>query len=202
MQIIGITGGVGSGKSTVLRYIEETWSLPVLCADDIGRAVQRRGEEGYRRIVEAFGREVVAEDGELDRPRLAKVIYEDDDKRKALEAIVHPLVRKRIEAEIAAAKERQVFCLLIESAILVEAGLDALCDELWLVRAELPVRIGRLMRDRGYTKERCEAIIRAQLPEEAFLRRCRVCIDNNADPSHTFAQIDRELNRLKEKEKV
>ena len=198
MKIIGITGGVGSGKSTVLRYMEEKWKTFVVSADEIGRAEQRSGNEAFLKIVESFGEKVIAADGELDRKLLAEIIYHDDEKRDLINSIVHPLVKTRILEQIRKAEKSGISYFVIESALLIEAGYVDICDELWFVFADQETRIKRLMDSRGYTRERCEQIFSSQLSDSEFMRKCSVCIDNSSETEQTCQQIDKQFLRLEE----
>lgn len=201
MKIIGITGGVGSGKSSVLKYLEEVYQATVIEADKVGKLVQQAGNEAYEAIIASFGEESVGHDGELDRAYLAQVIYADEIKRKLMNDIVHPIVKAYIAEQIELERTYGTSYVVIEAAILIESKLAEMCDELWYIYADEDVRIKRLMASRNYTEEKCKMIMASQLTEETFRESCQVCIDNSLSHEYTYKQIDEEFIRLKEEQK-
>ena len=201
MKIIGITGGVGSGKSSVLKYLEEVYQATVIEADEVGKMVQQAGNEAYEAIISQFGDETVGIDGELDRAYLAQVIYADETKRQLLNNIVHPIVKAFISEQIEIERAYGTSFVIIEAAILIESKLAEMCDELWYIYADEDVRIKRLMESRNYPLEKCKAIMDAQLTEAEFREACQVCIDNSFTHEHTYKQIDEQFIRLKEEQK-
>lgn len=189
-MVIGITGGVGCGKSTVMKLLEEQYQAKVLVADELGHQAMKPGNPVYERVRETFGESILQGDGQIDRKRLANVIYGDDRKREQLNAIVHPYVLNRIRQTLADWREEPLVCL--ETALLFETGCHTFCDEVWCIVTERQIRIQRLMEVRGYTREKAEAIMNVQLPEEEWIRRSDVCIENNGD----LDQLARRLQEL------
>jgi dephospho-CoA kinase len=145
---IGLTGPIGCGKSTVATWLAEAGAV-VVDADQVARGVTRRGSEALARVVEAFGPGVLRADGSLDRRRLAGIVFADPAALARLEAIVHPAVRPRILRRIAAAERRRAPAVVIEAIKLVEGGLAALCDEVWLVTCDPAAQRARLAARRG-----------------------------------------------------
>jgi dephospho-CoA kinase len=143
-MIIGITGGIGSGKSTVMRYIKEHYSVYPILADDVARRLQKRGGGLLEAIADTFGQTVLGADGELNRAALADLVFADEAKRLQLNALVHPAVRTRIE-ELIQEHAPQYTHIAIEAALLIEEHYEEICDELWYVDAPDEVRIQRLM---------------------------------------------------------
>lgn len=201
MKIIGITGGVGSGKSSVLKYLEEAYQATVIQADEVGKLVQQAGNDAYEAIVSQFGTQSVGDDGELDRAYLAQIIYADEVKRKMMNDIVHPIVKAYILEQIEYERAYGTSYLVIEAAILIESKLSELCDELWYIYADEDVRIKRLIESRGYSEEKCKMIMASQLSEESFKDHCHVLIDNSLSHEYTYKQIDEQFLRLKEEQK-
>ena len=190
MKILGITGGVGSGKSAVLSLFREKYGAVTRQLDEVARELQKKGTPCFAKIVSAFGREVLQEDGELNRIWLAEVAFEQPSKRELLNEIVHPEVRKWIVDDIEKQRQQQVSLYVIEAALLIEANYSEICDELWYIYADETIRRKRLKESRNYTDEKITQMMMAQVPEEIFLRNCTVMIDNSGDFVDTERQIE------------
>ena len=188
MQVIGITGGVGSGKSRVTYFISELIGAPVFEADRVGHEVMEPGTPCHEAIVTEFGREILAEDGGIDRKKLGAVVFGDEERLAALNAIVHPAVYEATEAFLAEARGSGCAAVLMEAALPTEEFLS-FCDEVWYVYAEHGVRVERLMADRGYTAERCEEIMSKQPPEDFYRDLSSVVIDNSFGWEETADEI-------------
>ena len=194
MLIIGITGGVGAGKSSVLQYMEENYRCHVVLADDIGNRVKLPGEICYQRLVELLGRDILDSKGYIDKLRMAEAIFSDKELLEKVNAIIHPAVKDCILAEIEREKEKkQVDFFFIEAALLIECGYAAHVDEMWYIYASDEVRRERLKASRGYSDEKVSAIMNGQLKEDEFRRACQVVIDNSGDMEDTKKQIDKIL---------
>ena len=190
MRFIGITGGVGAGKSEILGYLAKKPDTRVMLADEIAHELMSPGTECYDRICETFG----AEDIFL----LAAVIFSDEKKRDALNGIVHPAVKKYIRTVADTERENGVLKILVlEAALLIEEHYDEICDELWYIYTREDIRRERLMASRGYSTEKVDRIFASQLTEEVYREHCRVVIDNNGSVAEAFAQIDRALSEKK-----
>ncbi len=193
-MVIGITGGVGCGKSTVMQLLEKKYHARLLVADEIGHRVMEPGTQAYEQVKEIFGGELVREDGQLDRKLLAEKIYADDEKRKKLNAIIHPCVKNRIHQLLKEWKGEPLICL--ETALLFETGCDELCDTVWGILTDREIRIQRLMEARGYTRKKAEAIMNVQLSDAEWGRRCDVCIENNGDLQKLEDKLQELLGRV------
>lgn len=194
MKIIGITGGVGAGKSTILRYIENNYNAKIIMADEVAKDIERPGNECYLKIVELFGTGILTADSVIDKSILAGIIFEDQLKRKKLNEIVHPLVKEHIVRSINTEKELgNIDYMIIEAALLIEDNYSAICDEMWYIYAEENNRRERLKKTRGYTDEKIDAIFKSQLSDMEFRRNCQVVIDNNLSAESTFRQIDKAM---------
>lgn len=191
MQVIGLTGGVGSGKSYIARRLQERYGMELLIADELGHMVMEPGTDAYAQIVAQFGKSVVREDGTLDRSRLAEMIFHDPQALKRMNEIVHPAVKACLIDYIDRRRDRDGI-ILLESAIMYETGCDALCDEVWYVSVPEEVRIRRLMEDRGYTREKSCAIMAGQQPDSFFRQRADRVIDNAGEKQH----LDRVLEAM------
>lgn len=189
MRIIGITGGVGAGKSKILHFIADTFAAAVVEADQVGYLVMQPGAEAFDPIVELFGKEILTGDGRLDREEISRRVFRDRELLERLNAIVHPAVKAYIRR--AMEKERQAGTpfFIVEAALLLEDKYDEICDELWYIYADEETRIQRLMKNRGYTEEKSRRIIANQLGREEFESRCDVKIDNSGEFEATKEQI-------------
>lgn len=176
-MVIGITGGVGSGKSTVMSVLREQFQAKTLLADELGHRAMKPGEEPYREICTLFGKEVVLPDGQLDRAHLAEIIYADEQKRQQLNRIIHPYVKRKIQEQLREWQEEPL--VAIETAIMFESGCDTFCDAVWYVKTEPKIRIRRLMESRGYSEKKAEAMIAVQMSDEEGCQRCDACIENS-----------------------
>ena len=178
-RVIGLTGGIGSGKSTASAMLSELGAR-VVDADKIGHWVYRPGSEGFRTVVDAFGPEVVAADGTIDRARLGAIVFADPDARARLNAIVHPLIGAELAARVAGARDDGYdLPVVVEAAILIEAGWKALVDRLWVVSVEPETAIARVVASRGVSRDEVERRLRAQLPDTERRRQADLVLDNN-----------------------
>lgn len=189
MRVLGVTGGIGSGKSQVLRYLQEAYGAVVSPLDDVARQLQKKGEPCFRRIVDAFGREMVGTDGELDREKLAAFVFANPEKLEVLNGIVHPAVKQWVREDISKKEKEQIRLYVVESALFPKVEYGDICEEMWYIYTEEQIRFRRLQESRGYTKEKIRSILRAQPPEDAFRGICTAVIDNSGDFEHTKEQI-------------
>ena len=198
MKIIGITGGVGSGKSRVLSYIEETFPCVICQADHVAWELQRPGEDGYVKIVEHFGKEILNVDGTINRPALGQIVFSNEQELFALNEIMHPAVKQEIQNRINAEDQRGTELFVVEAALLIEDHYDMICDELWYVFTKETVRRERLKASRGYSDEKIDSMIATQLSEEEFRKHCKVVIDNSGDFEYTCVQIQEAIKKIGE----
>ena len=192
-MVIGITGGVGCGKSTVLNLLEEKYGAKIIEADALGHEAMKPGTEPYQKICDTFGVDITGEDGQILRPLLADKIYRDDNGRERLNAIVHPFVIEQICKQLNEWKDEPVVCL--ETAILFETGCDTLCDIIWAVVTDKELRIQRLMESRGYSREKTESIMRVQLSDKEWEKRCDALLVNNGNLQKLQERIEELLVR-------
>ena len=190
MKVIGITGGVGSGKSRVLEYLKDAYGAVVCQMDETARELQRKGTRCFDRIVEAFGAEILDDKGELDRAALGGIVFADEEKLAQLNGIVHPAVKDEVRRIIAKEERKNTNLLIVESAILVEDHYEELCDELWYVYVKDEIRKKRLLYSRGYEPGKVDSIIAAQPSKEIYMQHCDRVIDNNGVFAETQMQLD------------
>jgi dephospho-CoA kinase len=208
LVVIGMTGGVGAGKSTVLGYLKERYQAVILMADLVAKKMMEPGGETYQEILTTFGADLAGADGQINKALLAKRIFQQGYGTDQINALVHPAVvryiseriqQARLEAAIDPTDRLHIF--VVEAALLFEGHADTLCDEVWYVHADREERIKRLMESRGYTREKCLAIMDSQMDEETFREKCSVVLENNGEASVVQHQIDEELLRLKHSDK-
>lgn len=190
MKIIGITGGVGSGKSRVLSYMEEQFDAVICQADHVAWELQTPGRKCYIEIVEHFGREILHDDGTIDRKKLGQIVFSNQEELLALNGIMHPAVKEEIRKRICNAHENGSEYFIIEAALLLEDNYKQICDELWYIYTDESTRRLRLKESRAYSDEKIDAIMASQLSEEIFRKECQILIDNSGDFEDTCYQID------------
>lgn len=194
MKVIGITGGVGAGKTEILAYLKENYKCRVVVADRVAHDLEKPGEACYERIVELLGEEVTAPDGTIDKHRMAERIFADKELLAKVNEIVHPAVKETIIGIIRQEKEAGVQdYLFIEAALLIEGGYGRIVDEMWYIHTEEEVRRRRLKLSRGYSEEKIDQIISGQLSEEEYDRHCQVVIENSGTLESVYQQIDEKL---------
>ncbi len=191
MKTIGITGGIGSGKSEILNYLKDSYCCIVLKADDIANELKEPDQECFSPVVELLGSTVLDNFGKINNQRMAEILFSDSKKRKQIEMIIHPAVKKQIQIQIKMEREKGgMDFLFVEAALLIEDHYDEILDELWYVYADETVRRNRLKKSRGYSDDKISTIFSEQLTENEFRKSCRVTIDNSNDIHNTFSQID------------
>ena len=194
MRFIGITGGVGAGKTEILNYIRRHYKCEIYLADRVAEQLQEPGTVCFESLVALLGREIVGRDGRLDRGRMAQMIFGNPALLDQVNGIVHPAVKEFLTEKLEQARASgQVELFFVEAALLIEAGYRGLVDELWYVYADEASRRGRLTEQRGYSEEKISRIMASQLAEEKFRENCDFVIDNSGSLEESLRQIDRKL---------
>lgn len=193
MRVIGITGGVGSGKSEVLNYLKDRYEAVIMEADKTGHKLLSENKEVISAVTEIFGKEIRNEQEEIDREKLGRLCFENSEKLEALNQVIHPAVKKEflLERERAERQKKKIF--VIEAALLIECGYKKDVDSLWYIYCDREIRIDRLIRNRGYSREKCESIMGNQVDETVFREYCDVIIDNSKDLNFMYIQVDRNI---------
>lgn len=193
MRVIGITGGIGSGKSVVLQLLKEQHGAYIVETDRLARALMQPGHPVYQEVVAAFGRDILCPDQTIDRERLGSIVFSDAVQRSRLNAIVHPAVKRAIVSDIAHKKQEGKTALyVIEAALLIEDGYRLICDEIWYVYVDKKERIRRLLAGRGGDVFKWEGIINSQSDEAFYRQHCDRVIDNGQNVNNT-ANILKEM---------
>ena len=190
MKIIGITGGVGSGKSRVLSFLEEKFNAVICQADQVAWKLQEPGQKSYLGIVAYFGNGILNEDKTINRGALGQIVFNDDEKLQKLNEITHPAVKEYIKEQISCERDKGSALFVVEAALLLEDHYDEICDEIWYIFAREEVRRERLKESRNYTDEKIDSMIASQQTEEYFREHCQLTIDNSGDFGDTCTQIE------------
>jgi dephospho-CoA kinase len=186
--VIGLTGGIASGKSTVSTMLKEM-DISVVDADIEARLAVMKGEPVYFKIIEMFGREILLEDGEIDRQKLGSVIFHQAEKRQMLNEIVHPEVRKRMRDQTEKAKKNGEEVVVLDIPLLFESKLTYMVDKTLLVYVDAETQIQRLIARNNLSVEDAEARIRSQLPLSDKIKLADAVIDNNGSIADTKKQL-------------
>ncbi|MGG2018190.1 dephospho-CoA kinase [Bacillus sp. S10(2024)] len=186
--VIGLTGGIASGKSTVSKMFQG-FHIPVIDADIIAREVVEPGKEAYNEIVEAFGQEVLEESGELNRPKLGNIVFYNEEKRLLLNAIVHPAVRKEMNAQKDRYIRENTQAVVLDIPLLFESKLTSLVDQILLVYVDNETQITRLMERNNFTEEEAKARIASQMPLQEKVALADKVINNNGTIEETKTQL-------------
>lgn len=222
-MVIGVTGGVGAGKSSVLKILEEQFDAKIIMADDVAKELMEPGGTSYEAVVKAFGDEILVKEAEdssdadkdtadkvnasaksdkierpIDRKKLAQIIFNDDEKLALVNSLTHPKVKEEILSRIERFyQEDENALIVVEAALLIEAGYEDILDSLWIVTVDPEVRIERLMRDRGYSREKCLSIMDNQLSDEEFKAHGDVFIDNSYSRENTAKQVAEAIQKYR-----
>ena len=184
---IGLTGGIATGKSSAARLLEQHHGLPVLDADLYARQALEPGQPATEAVLERFGPGVVSSSGVVDRRALGAIVFNNQDERRWLEQLVHPIVRKRFDQELARLETKPAVVLMIP--LLFESGLEALCSETWLVDCDESQQLQRLMARDQLSAAEAQARINAQWPLAKKRPLADVLISNRSDTAALSAQL-------------
>lgn len=184
VRIIGLTGGIATGKSTVARFLEENGAV-VIDADSLSREAVAPGSRALERVVALFGADMLLPDGSLDRKRLGRVVFADPDKRRQLEQVMHPEIRRLADERIDSLAAEGHGVVFYMAPLLIESGATDRVDEIWVVTVRPDVQRERLMARDGIGLEEAERIIASQMPLDEKERRGRIVIDNSGTPEQT-----------------
>lgn len=196
MKIIGVTGGVGSGKTELLHYIEKNYRCRILLADEASHEVMQKGGRIYEPLVALLGSSVLDSSGEINRKEMAARIFSQEELLGRVNALIHPAVREYILEAVAEEREKAaagaedaVDYFFLEAALLIECGYRSVVDEMWYIYCDLAVRRERLKKSRGYSDEKIDSILSSQLSEAEFRSGSDVVIDNSGNLEDAYRQI-------------
>jgi dephospho-CoA kinase len=191
-MILGLTGGIATGKSTVTGMLRER-GIPVIDADQIAREVVEPGKPAYEAIVRHFGREILLEDGQIDRKKLAEVVFSDETERQKLNAIVHPEVRRVMREEAEAAEAGGAEIVFMDIPLLFESKLQHMVEKIAVVYAPADMQLARMIERDELEEEQAQKRLRAQFPIDQKKSEADFLIDNSASREETVKQVEQML---------
>ncbi len=195
-MIIGLTGGIASGKSTAAQFLEE-FGAYIIDADYISHQITKKGQPGWQAVVSHFGREMLKENEEINRKKLGKLVFNNDKAREELEALLHPLINAQIKEKIAIGSATNQIVFLM-APLLYETNLDKLCDEVWVIDINQETQLERLKERDDISLEAAKKRINAQLPLQKKCEMADCVLKNNKQPADLRKQISKQWQRIKE----
>ena len=193
-KVIGLTGSIASGKSTVSHLLEQQFGGHIICADSVGKEVAQKGQEGYEKILELFSTDFLQEDGELNRKKLGNYVFAHPEELKKLNGCLHPIILKTI---LQRAGELDGL-VVVDCALLIETGLDRHVDEVWVVYTPKELRIQRVMARDGVSYEDAVNRVNSQMPDEEKLKYADRVIYGEKDEAYLLEQLQQILGKRKE----
>lgn len=190
MKVIGVVGGIGSGKSTVVMLISQAFNSYIINADHIGHNILKRGQPGYHPILECFGDSILDKDSEINRKRLGEIVFSDPEKLQLLNNISHPLIYQEVKHKIESISKMKMYdYIIVDAALLIEIQLIDLVDEVWGIYVPLKTQIKRIMLRDGFSKDEAIRRINSQLPWDKIKQFVDIKIDNSKGVKYTQEQI-------------
>ncbi len=197
MKVIGLTGGIGSGKSTVSRLLAEL-GAGIIDADKVGHEAFKPDTEGWREVAAAFGRQILAADGKIDRKKLGEIVFGNPGSLERLNRIMHPGIHNMVKAQLEKYQRQGVEIIVLEAPLLIESGWASTVDEVWVTVASEATVLRRLQERMGLSKPQSLARIRSQLSPEERARHADVTIDTDCDLDELKARVEELWQRLQE----
>ena len=201
MRVIGLTGGIASGKSLVSQQLAESGAT-IIDADKLGHQAYLKGTETFQAVVDAFGQDIVGADGEIERKALGAKVFADPSARQRLEAIVWPAMRRMMEQRLTELRSQGTDIVVLEAAVLIEADWLPVVDEVWLVTASPETARKRVMERNGLTAEQAESRLRAQLTNEKRRPYANVVIENDGTLDELHSAVDEAWAKLQQTDRV
>ncbi len=195
MIVIGLTGGIASGKSTISAALAARGAT-IVDADKVGHEAYTPGSEGWQAVVDAFGKQIVAENGEIDRRALGAIVFGDPAQRERLQTIIWPVMKRMMARMLEEFRAEGRKVVVVEAAVLLEAGWQDLVDQIWVVTVPVEVAEQRLIARNGLTPEQAQARIAAQLSNEERTSQATVVIDNRGTVEQAEAEVGRRWDEL------
>lgn len=189
IRVIGLTGGIATGKSSVARFFSDK-GIPLIDADQLARVAVQPGSSALKQIENLFGSHVIAPDGALERKKIASLVFSDSEKRGYLEKILHPVIRRLSEEAIATAASAGHRRVIYMAPLLIEAGATDRVDSIWVVTVSPEIQLNRLMQRDGINREQAERIIATQMPLDEKERYGSVVIDNSGTEDETRKALE------------
>lgn len=193
MIVVGITGGVGAGKTTILRRMKEAYGAYTIQADKVGHHLMKPGQPCYQPMIELLGQGILDETGSIDRKKVGKIVFSNTTLLNKLNKIIHPAVKQFILNKLKEKEQEGCQLFVMEAALLLEDHYDEICDDLWYIYGDCQIRSRRLKEERGYSSEKIKDIMSNQLSDTIFREQCNYVIVNNGDLEETYKQIDKRV---------
>lgn len=197
MFIIGLTGGIGSGKSTIDSWFRE-WHIPVIDGDKLAREAVNPGSPALSILADVFGKEILSEEGTLKRRQLGQIVFQDKAKLSRLNQIMHPAIWHLVESRLKACKDVGEKLAVLDMPLLIEAGWQSRVDSVWVVYVSTEVQISRVMKRDGLKRSQVMAIMQNQIPVKEKLSYADVIINNGGSEENTRRQVLQELSKISE----
>ncbi len=195
MKIIGLSGGIGSGKSTVARFLAEL-GVVVIDLDRVGHEALKPEGKAWQQVVNAFGKGILAPGGEIDRSKLGEIVFKDREALLRLNGIIHPVIDGIVAEKIADCRRKGVKVVVLEAAAMIESGKTAQVEEIWATVAPEDTVLGRLRDRSGYSREKSRARISAQLSNEERIKQADIVIDTDGTLDELKARVTVEWQKL------
>ena len=195
MKVIGLTGGIGSGKSSVSQFLAELGAV-ILDADEVGHEALKPDTEIWREVVAAFGRQILTPSGDIDRKKLGKIVFGNPEFLSQLNQIMHPRMYDIVKAQIEGYRQQRVDVVVLEAPLLLEAGWTSLVDEVWVTVASEPTVLKRLEERAGLSKQESLARIHSQLSPEERIKHADVVINNDGSLDELKMKVKELWERL------
>ena len=197
-NIIGITGGVGAGKSAVLQYIQENYNAKDIYSDNVANDIKKKGYPAYDELIALLGDGILDDTGEIDKKKMAAAIFGNEKLLSSVNNILHPAVNAFIINIIDKERDKREFdFVFVEAALLIENGYKEFVDELWYVYADEATRRKRLKQSRGYNDDKIDKIFKSQLDDKTFRENADFVIDNSETLEEATKQIDKKIGEWK-----
>lgn len=188
MKVIGLTGGIGSGKSTVSGFLAKLGAV-IIDADKVGHTAFKPGSEIWQGVVTAFGKQIVTAKGDIDRKKLSGIVFNDSEARVRLNQIMHSPMYEIVKVQLEKCQRQSVDMVVLEAPLLLEAGWTSLVDEVWVTTAPEATVLKRLRKRGGLSEEESLARIRSQMPSEERIKHADVVIDTDCDLDELKAKV-------------
>ncbi len=195
MKVIGLTGGIGSGKSTAAQFLAEL-GAEVIDLDKAGHEALKKGGLVYKKVVKEFGEAILDFDGEIDRARLGRIVFKDREALKRLNAIVHPAIDKAVENKVSESRRKGIKVVVLEAAAMLEAEKTWQVDEVWVTKSNKKTVLNRLKERSGYTEAEAKRRIRSQMTDKERIKHANVVINNDGTPEELKARVKVEWEKL------
>ncbi len=201
MKVIGLTGGIGSGKSTVAQFLAELGAV-ILDADKVGHEALKPGSEIWERVINEFGQSIVTVSGDIDRAKLGKLVFNSDEARMCLNRIMHPIIFKMVDSRLEEYRRKGVKVVVLEAPLILEVGRTSQVDEVWVTVAPEATVLQRVRERTGLSEQEARARIQAQIPTEERIKHADVVIDTDCSLDELKAKVKRLWLRLQSQNKL